>query len=149
MRSVLLPLAACAILGGCAAYDAPYAPGYGYGYPPAVGYGYPPPAGYYYPPPAGYYYPPPAGYYGYDYYYGEPLLLDGRPAYRHRDRDRNGRHDGGRPGRGGGRRDVDGSGGSGWSPGNEPGAMNTPSGSGGSGWSPADIGKPGPTNSGR
>jgi hypothetical protein len=37
MKSRLLPLALCAVLGGCAAYGDPY--GYGYGYPSASPYG--------------------------------------------------------------------------------------------------------------
>jgi hypothetical protein len=117
MKSLLLPLAVCAALGGCAAYPAPYGYG-GYGY----GYGYPAAAGYY-------------GSYGWD----EPVIIDGRRGWRH--------HDGRdwRDGRDGRRwdRDRNGHGGSGWDRDGGGGGGTPPASTGGgSGWSPADMGTP-------
>jgi hypothetical protein len=71
MKALLLPLAACAVLAGCATYGDPY--GYGYGQP-GYGYAYPSVSG-------SVYYSNQPGYgYGYDNRY------DNR-QYRDRDRD--------------------------------------------------------------
>jgi hypothetical protein len=37
MKAFLLPIAACAVLSGCATYGDPYGYGYGYGYPSVSG----------------------------------------------------------------------------------------------------------------
>lgn len=71
MKSLLLPLAACAVLGGCATYGDPY--GYGYGYPGTTVYGtYQTAPGYGY------------GTYGTPVH---PYQHDGRRGTRDRDRD--------------------------------------------------------------
>lgn len=76
MKALLIPLAACAALAGCAVYDAPY---YGYG----QGYGY---SGY-----TGYAYPayPARVYQSYPNYYVYNTYPQQR-YYRDRDRDRDG-----------------------------------------------------------
>ena len=70
MKALLLPLAACAVLAGCASYGDPYGHGYGYGNQ-GYGYAYPAVSG-------SVYYSNTPGYGGYGY--------DNR-QYRDRDRD--------------------------------------------------------------
>lgn len=83
----LLPLAACAVLAGCATYGDPYGQGYGYGNP-GYGYAYPSVSG-------SVYYSNSPGYYGQGGY--------GYDNRQYRDRDRDGipnRMDGDRDGDG-------------------------------------------------